>query len=99
MYLRQTVHSGGGGENDVLAAMFAHDFKHDQCTSDIVMIIFKGLSNTFTNSLKTSEMDDTVNLCGAKNLLQAVTVQEISLDKRNWFSYNGLHTLQAYCMD
>ena len=76
------VDRGGGGEDDVVAVVAAHDVQNVQRAGQIVGVVLDGLGNALADGLVGGELDDTVNvLVLGKDLLHGVLVGHVGLDK------------------
>lgn len=96
-YLGKAVHRCGGRENDVLATMLAHDIEHDERASNVIVVILQGLCDTLPNSLEAGKVDYALNLIFGKDLLEAITIQEIALHEGNLLANDFCHALKAHC--
>ena len=71
------VNRGGGGKNDLLAAMRLHDFTERQGCIQIVSVIPQRLGNTFADGFQTRKMNNAVETVLVKNPIQGIFVCNI----------------------
>ena len=75
---RVSVYGRGRTEDHIFAAMISHHIAQDQCSADIIMIIFPWLGHRFSDCFEPCEIDHSLNLLVIKNLLQVFPAQYIT---------------------
>ena len=76
--------------------MLTHHIHQGQGSRDVVLIIFPGLGNGFSDRLQSREMDAGIDLFLLKNGVQRFSVKDVSLVKRNLLSRDRFHALQGF---
>ena len=84
------VYSGGRGEDDLLAAVLAHDVAEHKGGTDVVGIVFQRLSGGFAHGLVACEVDDGVDAFLVKEVCQGCSVLYVDLIESGTLSCDGL---------
>ena len=71
--------------------MLSHHINKCKCTGNVVVIVFPGLCNGLTNSLKSCKVDHGAYIFLGKNIIKCLSVPDISLVENR--------CLTGYCLD
>ena len=76
---RVAVDGGGAGEDDVLAAVLAHDVKKDEGAVHVVFVVFQRLGAAFAHGLEACEVDAGIEVVLVEHALEAFAVADVDL--------------------
>lgn len=80
-WIVHAVYGCGGGENDLLAAVFTHALAEHQGAGDVVVVVFQWLLNRFTNCLESCKVDNGFDVLFFKDFIDCRFVQKVCLIK------------------
>ncbi|CDA78658.1 uncharacterized protein BN558_02070 [Clostridium sp. CAG:242] len=80
-WIVHAVYGCGGGENDLLAAVFTHALAEHQGAGDVVVVVFQRLLNRFTNCLESCKVDNSFDVLFFKDFIDCRFVQKVCLIK------------------
>ena len=83
-----------GGENYLLAAVFAHRLYQHQRACDVVVVVLHGLLHRFADSFQTREMYNCVDLVFLENLIERFQIENVELVEFKIFSCNFLYSFE-----
>ena len=76
---RVAVDGGRAREDDVLAAVLAHDVEEDESAVHVVFVVFQRLGAAFAYSLKAGEVDAGIEMMLVEDALEAFAVADVDL--------------------
>ena len=76
-YLRRAVHRRGGGEDQLLDPVCAHDFEQHQRAVNVVVVVFQRFHTTFADRFEPREMNHGVKVVLTENGFHGIAVTDI----------------------
>lgn len=92
--LRRAINRSRTRENDVLAARIAHGFEQLDRAANIVVIVLDGLFDRFAHGLEAGKVNHAVDVMLGEDLAQLCLIADITLDKGDVDSRDGLDTVE-----
>ena len=93
---RRAVHRGGGGEHQGKDLVLLHQLEQVQGAGQVVVVVFQRFLHRLPHRLEPGEVDDPVELVGAKDRLGGGVVQQVDLAERHLFAGDLLNALHHF---
>ena len=90
------VNGSRRAENDFLTAVLSHYITENECTCDIVIIIFERLLTAFTYSLEACEVDYCIDFFSLENFIETLFISDVALVEGNGLTAEICSSFQSF---